>query len=125
MWWSPGQGRGDLVRGEGRGGSPQRKGCRELDSSLFACWSLDWILVFARGGLVVLSQAGAWSQLARGVVTAGQSRGQVGQAAAQQLFPARAWGSNVRPPATTRNIPSQEKGLWSFKESLWVLQRQH
>lgn len=64
-------------------------------------------------------------KLARGMVTAGQSRGQPGQAAAQQLFRARGWGSSMRHPATTRAIPSREKGLRSFKESLWVLQRQH
>lgn len=141
------QGRGDLVHGEGRGDSPQRKGCRELDSFLFACWNLDRILVLHEGkvggaepskAMVTAGQGrghswpGAESQLAkivvklaRGMVTAGQSRGQAGQAAAQQLFRARGWGSSVRHPATTRAKPSREKGLRSFKESLWVLQRQH
>lgn len=95
---------------------------------------------------------GRWSQVARDTVTGDQDMvrggqrdtvtgdqgdtvtgdqghshrwpGTRSQAAAQQLFPARGWGSNMRHPAAARAIPAQEKGLWSFKESLRVLQRQ-
>lgn len=132
------------AHGEGAGRhGPQRKGCcrgqgvGSIPLSLLKFGPYLGIACGMRGRLVSLAEPWCREPGCPG------SRSQLAQLAAEQPSPARPLGQagslaclpaipslscvvgaqmwTVRHPATL----SQEKGLWCFRESLWVMQSQH